>query len=870
MDSPSRSCPVCGAAVDPLRARSVMIYGRDKFYFCGPEHRAAFAAAPRQYLDRPVAPAIPQPEHLPPPPPKIALPRLVLHETSQPTAAPSKLTITPLLSEQKRAAQTRGADAFARKPAAMLTLEADAADAAADGADGAVPPHALASPEGGRVLLDLEGMTCASCVARVEQAIGRVPGVGRVSVNLASRSAVVDLATAVDLRLITTAVSGAGYGATVRTAAERTLAPPRSAAAGARAHFILAVSLSAVVMGLAMTSHGAASGWTQLILTAVVLFGAGRRFFVAALKQAGHAAANMDTLIALGSAVAFGYSAWAFLRAPHGGVYFETAAFIVAFALGGRWLEERARGRTSAAIAELVQLQPDVAHLLEGGTTRDVAVASLVPGDGFRVLPGERVPTDGVVRSGESAVDEALLSGEPLPVEKRPGAPVTGGTINQTGALDCAVTHVGPDTTLARIARLVEEAQGSKAQAQRLADRVSAVFVPVVILAAVAVFLARYLGHTAEAGALARALIPAVTVLVIACPCALGLATPTAIMVAVGRAARSGILVRDAQTLEKAHEVTMVVLDKTGTITEGKPAVVDFSPHGDTAEEAVFELFAAVAAVESRSEHPIGRALLAYAESRGATAGDVVDFTARAGFGVRAGFEGRSVVIGTRDLLLAEGADVAELDEAEADAVPGHTPVYAMLDGQVRAVFGVSDRVKAGAADAVARLKAAGIEVVMLTGDQGPAAGTIAEAVGITDYRAEVRPEDKAQIVNELKGQGWVVAMVGDGINDAPALAAADVGIAMGGGAAVAIEAAPITLGRGDLHGVADALSLSHHTLAVIKQNLAFSLAYNLIAVPLAALGVMTAHGPMIGSAAMALSSLSVISNSLRLRGLRL
>ncbi|MBI5477549.1 MAG: cation transporter [Deltaproteobacteria bacterium] len=383
MDSPSRSCPVCGAAVDPLRARSVMIYGRDKFYFCGPEHRAAFAAEPKSYLAHPVAPAIPQPEHLPPPPPKMALPKLVLHETSQPTPTPSKLTITPLHSEQKRTGATRGAGAFARQPPGLAPrsdaeleryLEAKAQGAAAAGDEGA---GGAAVAAGGRVLLDLEGMTCASCVLRIEQAIGRVPGVGHVSVNLASRSAMVEVAAAVDLRLITKAVAGAGYGARVRVAAGRAPgAAPRSGAASTRAHFLLALSLSAVVMGLAMTSHGEASGWTQLILTAVVLLGAGRRFFGATLRQAGHAAANMDTLIALGSAVAFGYSTWAFLRAPAGGVYFETAAFIVAFALGGRWLEERARGRTSAAIAELVMLRPDVAHLLEGATTRDVAVSS--------------------------------------------------------------------------------------------------------------------------------------------------------------------------------------------------------------------------------------------------------------------------------------------------------------------------------------------------------------------------------------------------------------------------------------------------------------------------------------------------------------
>jgi len=612
------------------------------------------------------------------------------------------------------------------------------------------------------------------------------------------------------------------------------------------------------------------SGWIQLPLTALVLFVTGRRFFFAAARQARHAAANMDTLIALGSAVAFGFSTWSFLGgAPHG-VYFETAAFIVAFALGGRWLEDRAKGRTSAAIAELVKLRPDTAHRLVDGEPRDVPVTDLRVGDRFRVLPGERVPTDGVVAAGESAVDESLLSGEPLPVDKGPGDPVTGGTINQSGALDVAATRVGPDTTLARITRLVEEAQGSKARVQRLADRVSGVFVPAVILGAAAVFAARFFAAGGGAAALLPALIPAVTLLVIACPCALGLATPTAIMVAVGRAARQGILVRDAETLERAHQVSLVVLDKTGTITEGRPAVMDFALHGPADADAERELLAAVAAVESRSEHPIGRALLAYAQERGAVAPPVTSFGSRPGFGVTAEVAGQRVVIGTRELLLAEGASVGALDELEVEALPGHTPVYAMIGGAVRGVFGVSDRIKRGAAAAVARLQDAGIEVVMLTGDAGLAAARIAQAVGIADYRAEVRPEDKSQVVRDLKAEGWVVAMVGDGVNDAPALAAADVGIAIGGGADVALEAAPITLSSGDLGGVADVLTLSRRTLAVIKQNLGFSLGYNLVAVPLAAAGLLSTHGPMIGSAAMALSSLSVISNSLRLRRARL
>ncbi|HEY3354705.1 MAG TPA: copper-translocating P-type ATPase, partial [Polyangia bacterium] len=643
-------------------------------------------------------------------------------------------------------------------------------------------------------------------------------------------------------------------------------------AAATRTAFLIGAVATVVVMALSMGLAFPGHGWVQLGLALVVLAGPARRFFVTALGQARHAAANMDTLIALGAAASFAYSAWA-LGAHGQGLYFETTVAIVTFALGGRWLEERAKGRTGEAIAALVKLRPETARVIEGDATREVSITSLTAGTLFRVLPGERVPTDGVVRAGESAVDESLLSGEPIPVDKTPGDAVTGGTLNQSGALDVEATRVGADTTLARIARLVEEAAGSKARVQRLADRVSGVFVPVVIGAAVAVFVARYLLHPG-AGALLAALVPAVTLLVIACPCALGLATPTAIMVATGRAARGGILVRDAETLERAQAVSVVVLDKTGTITEGKPAVVDFVRHPAPGDEAAApderDLLALVAAVESRSEHPVGRALAAYAAARGGPAPTITRFAARPGAGVVAEADGRPVVLGSRALLAAEGAPPGELDALEAEALPGRTMVYALVDGHVRASFAIADRIKPGTAAAIARLKQLGVRVVMLTGDLRSAATTIAQQAGIEEVRAEVRPEQKASVIADLRAAGAVVAMVGDGINDAPALAAADVGIALGAGAEVAIEAAPITLAGDDLAGVADVLALSRRTLAIVKQNLWWALGYNLIAVPVAALGLLAHHGPMIGAAAMALSSLSVITNSLRLRRVQL
>jgi Cu+-exporting ATPase len=871
-----------------------MIFGGTKFYFCGSAHKADFAAAPDRYAGaQPLAPAVPPPPAAPAKPAPVQLPKLVLHETSRPTAVPSRLKLTPLRSERRRAEPSAGPAGrtaipvrlavVTRPPADVVEEEPPAAVAAAAPAPPpapSVPPApapeerpAAAAPTR-RLLFDVEGMTCASCAVRVEKTIGRVPGVTRVAVNLAANTAVIETSDGLDEDLVARAVAGAGYQARLRTA--ETLGPREDAAGGARrtrTGFIAGALATAVVMALNMGPAFPGSGWVQLALTLAVLAGPARRFFRTALSQARRAAANMDTLIALGAAVSFGYSLWVLVTGAHG-LYFETAAAIVTFALGGRWLEERAKGRTGEAIAALVKLRPATARLVEEGGTREVPLAAVRVGALFRVLPGERIPTDAVVRSGESAVDESLLSGEPIPVDKRPGDAVTGGTLNQSGALDCEAARVGADTTLARVARLVEEAQGSKARVQRLADRVSGVFVPVVIGAAVAVFLTRYVAGGHAPGALLAALVPAVTLLVIACPCALGLATPTAIMVATGRAARSGILVRDAETLERAHAVSVVVLDKTGTITEGKPAVVDFAyrpaPGAGDGVDAVRDLLGLVAAVESRSEHPVGRALAAYAAERGGPAPAVSRFGARPGAGVVGAAGGHTVVLGNPALLAEEGAPQAELEALEADLLPGRTMVYALVDGHVRGAFAVTDRVKPGAAAAVARLRGLGLRVVMLTGDRKLAAAAVAQQVGIEDVRAEVRPEDKASIVKELRDTGAVVAMVGDGINDAPALAAADVGIALGAGAQVAIEAAPITLAGSDLAAVPDVLALSRRTLRVVKQNLLWALGYNVIAVPVAALGLLAHHGPMIGSAAMAFSSLSVVSNSLRLRRVKL
>ena len=736
--------------------------------------------------------------------------------------------------------------------------------------------------------LDITSMTCASCARRVERAIGKVAGVQAVAVNLATESATVQgSATAA---AVVSAVETAGYGAAERRAEapvaaaghpERETDTPRSEAyaQSQRRLFIAAALLSGPVLALSMLMlRFPGSALVELILTTVVVFVCGWQFFATAGRLARHLAANMDTLIALGAAAAYGYSVYTLAvaipeqgpLAAHPPLYFETAAIIVTLILLGRWLEARAKGRAGAAIKALMGLQPKTAQLLRAGEPVAVPVESVRVDDIVLVRPGEKVPVDGVVVSGESGVDEAMLTGESMTVAKRVGDEVTGATLNGQGALTVRATRVGADTALAQIVRLVEQAQGSKAPIERLADRVAAIFVPAVLAIAALTFLA-WLLLGSGAGETAKPLLTAVTVLVIACPCALGLATPTAIMVGTGRGAEQGILIKDAASLERAHALTAIILDKTGTVTEGQPQVTDVVPlHGQHAND-VLRLAAAVAA---RSEHPIAAAIATHARAVGLMLPEPVAFVGTPGQGMEAEVEGSEVLVGNARLLAARDIATAKLapvaDDLEAN---GRTVALVAIDGQPTGVVGVADTVKPTSAAAVTALRRLGLAVYLLTGDNRRVAVAIGREVGIpSDHiRAEVRPEDKAAEVAKLRAAGHVVGMVGDGINDAPALAAADVGFALGTGTDIAMETAAITLLRGDLRSVPVAIRLSRRTMRTIRQNLFWAFGYNTAMIPLAALGLLAAlGGPMLAAAAMAFSSVSVVTNSLRLRRAKL
>jgi Cu+-exporting ATPase len=717
-----------------------------------------------------------------------------------------------------------------------------------------------APAQAGDVTLELGGMTCASCALTIEKALSSVPGVASAAVNFAAERARVR--GQVDPAALVRAVRAAGYGATVRSAAA--LAPDGRHADEARRQRRLALvsaTLTAPLMVLSMW-HLGAPWWLEAALATVVTFVCGAQFFAVAGRKLLHGSANMDTLVALGALAAWGYSLSLALASAHAHTYFETAAMIVTLILVGRWLEARAKGRAGQAIRALLSLAPKRARRLENGAEVEIDAAALRVGDRVVVRPGEQIPTDGVVRDGRSAVDESMLTGESLPVERGPGDAVAGATMNQHGALVVEATRVGADTALMQIVRLVEEAQGSKAPIQRVADRVAGVFVPIVLLLAAATFVAWW---AVGAGA-ATALLPAVAVLVIACPCAMGLATPTAIMVGTGRAAEHGILIRDAASLERAQAIGVVVLDKTGTLTMGRPALVEVRTVGDLSEEKVRHF---AAAAEKRSEHPLGQAVARALPD----APDPTAFEAVVGDGVVATVEGRAVVVGTPRLFAAQQIDTAPADGARAALeTDGRTAVLLAVDGRVQAVLGIADEIKPHARAAVSRLRALGLDVWLVTGDHRATALAVARAVGIaeTNVRAETRPDGKAAEIARLRSGGKLVAMVGDGINDAPALAAADVGIALGTGTDVAMQAAPVTLLGGDLHGVADAIALSRATLRVIRMNLFWAFGYNVAAIPIAALGLLAAlGGPMLAAGAMALSSVSVVMNSLRLRRFR-
>ncbi len=716
--------------------------------------------------------------------------------------------------------------------------------------------------------LSITGMTCASCMARVERKLAKLPGVLTASVNLATERAAVsyDPATTNPAQLIG-AVEAAGYGAS--PVIEHHMEGEDGALAGTRdlTHrrrlLALGIILSAVVVavatlpGLENVPTTRSHYYLLALLALPVWLYVGWAFHRGAMLNLRHGAANMDTLISLGSSAAYLYSLVVTVTGATQAVYFDTAALIVTFIYLGKYLEAAAKSRTGDAIRRLAGLRPRVARVLRNGQQRDLPIDGVVLGDILLVRPGEQIPVDGTVLSGTSSVDESMLTGESLPVAKGPGDSVIGATINGAGLLHVQTAAVGLHTVLAGIIRLVERAQGSKAPVQRLADRIAGVFVPVVIGLAT-LTLAGWLlgGHSFN-----QALIPAIAVLIIACPCALGLATPTAIMVGTGRGAGMGILIKGGESLERIQALTSVVLDKTGTVTEGKPRLTDIRAVGDLAAEDVLRL---AAELERASEHPLGEAVVRGAEERGLPlALTPTTFQSTPGGGVEGVVEERAVLVGSRRLHSDRGIDIAASGEVlESLEAEGKTALLVAVDGRLAGIIAVADTIKAGAADAVTSLRALGLDLTLLTGDNTRTALAVGRLAGIARVVAEVRPEEKAAEVARLQAQGRIVAMVGDGINDAPALAQADVGIALGTGTDVAMAAADITLVRGDLRSVPEAIALSRSTMRIIKQNLFWALFYNVTLIPLAAVGIIN---PIFAAAAMALSSVTVVGNSLRL-----
>ena len=715
-------------------------------------------------------------------------------------------------------------------------------------------------------VLNIDGMTCASCVARVEKALRAVPGVSGASVNLATEKASVQGQAAPDA--LAAAVRAAGYEADIELPDAAGAAPVRRKQARGTlpawwpvaAAMLLSLPLVLPMLAAPFGHDLMLPGWLQLALATPVQFWLGARFYRAGWKALRAGSGNMDLLVALGTSAAYGLSVYLLLSAgahgahaePH--LYFETSAVVIALVLLGKWLEGRARRQTLAAMDALGRLRPDEALVRREGKDVRVALAELRVGELMVVKPGARLPADGVVVDGRSHLDESLLTGESLPVAKEPGDRVAGGAVNADGLLLVEATAVGAATMLSQIIRMVEDAQAVKAPIQRLVDRVSAVFVPVVL----AIALATLLGWGLAGGDWQAALLNAVAVLVIACPCALGLATPTAVMVGTGAAARHGILIKDAEALETAHALDVVVFDKTGTLTEGKPQLL--------AHEGVdpARLMALAASVQGGSSHPLAGAVLEEAVRQGLAPPAASAARALPGRGVEAEVDGATIVLGNRRLMIELGVPAAGGEQHEA---AGRTVSWLAerRDGrvQVLGLLAFGDRIKPGAADAIARLKEAGIEPVLLSGDSLGAALTVAQALGIERMHAEVLPADKAQIVTGLRQGGRKVAMVGDGINDAPALAAADVGMAMATGTDVAMHSAGVTLMRGDPRLVADAIAVSRRTYRKIRQNLGWAFVYNVIGLPLAAFGLLD---PVLAGAAMAASSVSVVANALLLR----
>ena len=714
--------------------------------------------------------------------------------------------------------------------------------------------------------LDIGGMTCASCSGRVERALAKVPGVVTATVNLATEQAAVDLRAGTDPAALVAAVEAAGYAARIHEP-EAPVVPPATGMSKEARHVlfaaVLALPLAVPMIALAFGRHVMLPAWAQWALATPVQFWLGARFYVGAWKALRDRTGNMDLLVALGTSAAYGLSVYHLLsgQTDHDHLYFEASAVVIALVLLGKWLEARAKRQTTAAIRALQALRPNVARVRRDGHELEIPVANVRVCDVVVILPGERIPVDGEIAEGRSHCDESLLTGESLPVTKAPGERVTGGAVNGEGRLVVRTTAVGAETALARIIRLVEDAQARKAPIQRIVDKVSAIFVPVVV----GIAFVTWLGWGLIAGDWSAATLNAVAVLVISCPCALGLATPTAIMAGTGVAARAGILVKDAEALEAAHKVRTVAFDKTGTLTEGKPTLVAI----ECAGVPETELLSLAAAIESGSSHPLARAVLDAARDRAIQVPQASDVTVLPGLGVQARVGARDLVLGNDRLMSDIGADIAALAaSARGHESQGRTVSWVvertMSPARLLGLLAFGDPPRAVAAEAVAALHALGLRTVMVSGDNLGAAQSVARQVGIApeDVIAEVLPGDKAAVIRELRGAGSV-AMVGDGVNDAPALAAADVGFAMGSGTEVAMHAAGVTLMRPDPRLVADAIDISRRTTRKIHQNLFWAFVYNVIGIPLAAAGLLN---PVVAGAAMAFSSVSVVSNTLLLR----
>jgi len=736
----------------------------------------------------------------------------------------------------------------------------------------------------------IEGIVCASCVRKIEQALLEVRGVVKSSVNLATgRASVEFLPSETGLPEIKRAIESAGYRV-VEVGADLQSEDPERAARQKdynilRFRFVSGIVLSVVIFIGSMhhwfpwSPPFLGNFFVLWALTTPVQFFIGWPFIRGAWKSFRHRTADMNTLVAVGTLSAYFYSAAAtvfpgiFRRAGIAPVvYFDTSAFIIALILFGRLLEARAKGRTSDAIRKLAGRKPKTARIVRNGAELDIPVGEVQVGDRVIVRPGERIPVDGVVEDGRSTVDESMLTGESMPVPKAPGDEVVGATLNKSGSFRFRATRVGKDTALAQIIRLVQEAQGSKAPIQRLADVIAGYFVPIVISVAIATFIIWF--DFGPSPPLTFALLNFVAVLIIACPCALGLATPTAVMVGTGRGAEHGILIKGGESLETVHRVDTVLFDKTGTLTKGRPEVTDLIAWPPFKEDKLLML---AAAAEKRSEHPLGEAILRRAQERNLVYGEAREFQAIEGRGVEAVVDGEKVLLGNSQLMSDRGVEfrAGDVEKAVGDLSDGgKTVVYAAVDGKLAGLLAVADTLKEGAVEAVAELRKLGLEVVMLTGDNRRTAEAIASQAGITRVLSEVLPENKVQEIVNLQSEGRRVAMVGDGINDAPALAQADVGIAIGTGTDIAMEASDITLIRDDLRAVAKAIALSQKTLTIIKQNLFWAFFYNVVGIPVAAGLLYPFFGlllnPIIAAAAMAFSSVSVVSNSLRLRRFRL